>query len=107
MSPKRADRALAVQDWKGIGRQRILAGGLDKSSHGRTADPKAVLQLIDVGTKSEVGRIGLIPPPHGNRLPTQEGMAVLQNDVYFLPGDLGTNAEVYRYRWSKPWSWEK
>jgi hypothetical protein len=33
---------------------------------------------------------------------TQEGMAVSNDYVYFLPGDLGTSADLFRYRWSQP-----
>jgi hypothetical protein len=105
--PKNADRAFAIQDWKGLGSQSLLVGALDKSARRRPVESKAVLQLIDMGSKCEAGLIRLTSPPYRDVLPTQEGMAAFKDHIFFLPADLGTNAEVFRYGWSKPLSWAK
>ncbi len=103
--PANADRALAVQDWKGIGDQGILAGAVDKNPRLRPAESKAVLQWIDVRSKREVHTVRLTSPPQRQVVPTQEGMAVFHNEVFFLPADLGANAEVFRYRWLQRPEW--
>ena len=107
LSPKNPDRAFAVQDWKGLGNQRILAGASDKNPRRRPAESKAVLQLLDMATHREAALIRLTSPPDRDILLTHEGMALSGDHVFFLPADLGTNAEVLRYRWSKPLSCTK
>jgi hypothetical protein len=105
--PTNTDPAFAVQDWKGVGNQIILAAASDKSSLRTPLDSKAALLLIDMGDKRDAGLRRLISPPGRDVLLTREGMAVRNDNVYFLPADLGTNAEVFRYRWSKAPDWSK
>jgi hypothetical protein len=101
-SPKTAGRAFAIQDWKGLGKQWLLVGALDKSAHRRPEESIAVLQLIDMRNKCEAAVIRLASPPDREIPLSKEGMAVFNDQVFFLPADLGSNAAVFRYRWSKP-----
>src|SRR5205823_990365 len=57
--PKNSSRAFAVQDWKGIGNQKILAGAVDKGIRRRPTESKAVLQLIDMASNREAGLLRL------------------------------------------------
>jgi hypothetical protein len=100
--PKNAGRAFAIQDWKGLGDQQILAGAVDKSLRRPPMESKAVLQLIDMAGKRQAGLVRPKGPADRDVVLTQEGMAVTDDYVYFLPGDLGTGAELFRYRWSQP-----
>jgi hypothetical protein len=70
-------------------------------------DSKAALLLIDMGHKRDAGLRRLISPPDRDVLLTREGMAVRDENVYFLPADLGTSAEVFRYRWANVPDWSK
>jgi hypothetical protein len=100
--PKNARRAFAIQDWKRLGDQQILAGAVDKSLPRPPMESKAVLQLIDMAGKREAGLLRPKGPVDTHVVLTQEGMAVSNDYVYFLPGDLGTSAAIFRYRWSQP-----
>jgi hypothetical protein len=65
-------------------------------------ESKAILQLIDMAGKRQAGLVRPKGPVDSEVVLTQEGMAVSNDYVYFLPGDLGTGAELFRYRWSQP-----
>jgi len=93
-----ADWALAVQDWKSISRDRILAAGLDKNPRRPAFVSRSVIDLVDVGRSALVARVRLPNPPGRDGTATREGMAVFDERLFLLPGDLGRDAVVYRYR---------
>ena len=92
--------ALAVQDWKSLGTNRILAGGLDKrSGRDRSLSP-AVIEVLDVEARALRSQWRLPSPPGTDLAVTHEGIAFDGTHVFLLPGDLGAGAEVFRYRWA-------
>jgi len=90
--------SLAVQDWKSIGGGILIAGGLDKSPLRERSQPKAVVQWIDIARHLMVDTIRLPSPPTEAHSMTHEGMAVFDGQLFLLPGDLGEDAVLYRYR---------
>jgi len=91
--------AMAVQDWKGLGKQRILAGGIDKNRDRDPATSPALVAILHIPKRSKID-YAHVPRPEGTvQTLTREGLAVLGNRLFFLPGDLGQNARVFRYQW--------
>ncbi len=91
--------ALAVQDWKGIGKQRVLAGGIDKNRNREPATSPALVAILDIPQRSKIAS-ARVPRPEGtDQTLTREGLAVLGNQLFFLPGDLGQDAHIFRYQW--------
>jgi len=90
--------SLAVQDWKGMGEGVLLAGGLDKSLLRKRSQPQAVLQWIDLSKRQMLDTIRLPSPSFEAHRMTREGMAFFDEHLFLLPGDLGEDAVLYRYR---------
>ncbi len=93
--------ALAVQDWKGIGEGRLLAGGIDKSRQRDANQPRAVVAVLDMDQRKVISEVRLPRPADARHTLTREGLAVFEDRLYFLPGDLGEPARVFRYRWRR------
>ncbi len=91
--------ALAVQDWKGIGEGRLLAGGIDKRRNRDPKSSKALVAILDINRRTLPGFKHLPPPEAAKHTLTREGMAVYAGQLFFLPGDLGEQAQIFRYRW--------
>jgi len=89
---------LAVQDWKGMSDGVLLAGGLDKNPLRKKAQPKAVVQWIDLSKRQTLDTIRLPSPSLESRSQTREGMTFFDQHLFLLPGDLGEDAVLYRYR---------
>jgi len=90
--------SLAVQDWKGMGEGVVLAGGLDKSPLRKRSQPRAVLQWIDLSKRQPLDTLRLPSPSSEAHSMTREGMAFFDEHLFLLPGDLGEDAVLYRYR---------
>ena len=97
MVPDDPGWALAVQDFKGVGPDRILAGGVDKSEDRPAAGSRAVIELLDVRRRVRLARVRLESPPGTSDVVTREGLAVLGDHLFLLPRDLGREAAVLRY----------
>ena len=95
--PDQPNWALAVQDWKGLPDGLLLAGGYNKDPQRDKALSRAVLDLLDIRQRKLLDRVHLSDPDGGDVSLTHEGMARLNNELFFLPGDLGDNAFLYRY----------
>jgi len=93
------DQALAVQDWKALDHGLVLAGGVDKSPMRPLFASTAVAALLDIPGRQRIAYSRLPNPPHRDLQLAHEGMATHGESVFFLPADLGRDAEVYRYRW--------
>jgi len=89
--------ALAVQDWKSLGNGRVLAGGIDKSPD-RDRGSRAMIEILDIPNRRRIVRLRLNPPDESMGWLTREGLARWGDEVLFLPGDLGSNAEIFHYR---------
>ena len=92
--------ALAVQDWKFLPSNQIVASGYDKSSTRKAHEPKTTIDWLDLGQRRLVDRIRLTDP-HQRESLTREGMTIHNNELYLLPGDLGEDAVLYQYRVEK------
>jgi len=90
--------SLAVQDWKGMSEGILLAGGLDKSPLRNPSQPRAVVQWIDLSKRQTLDTIRLPSPSLEAHSMTHEGMAFFEQQIFLLPGDLGEDAALYRYR---------
>ena len=90
---------LAVQDWKSIGENRILAGGVDKSPDRDRSQPRAVVELIDIESRRRIAQTRLPTPARAREPVTREGLAIFNNRVFLVPADIGRGAEILRYRW--------
>lgn len=90
---------LAVQDWKyDRQRQLVVAGGIDKSPNPNAKQTVATLAWIDFKSKS-VRSSRRFPPLQDTAKPlTNEGMAWFDGDLFLLPGDLGHDAKIFRFR---------
>jgi len=89
------DWSNAVQDWKVQGRW-LIASGIDKSSSRPRNRPRAVIQAIDLETRRLVSELRLprrllVGPD------TREGMAIFDDHVWLIPGDLGKTNRLYRF----------
>ncbi|TWU13510.1 hypothetical protein CA54_23450 [Symmachiella macrocystis] len=91
--------AMAVQDWKGLDNHQILAGGIDKNRDRDPAISPAVVAILDIPKRTMIASARL-PRPEGTELTlTREGLAIRGDQLFFLPGDLGQHARVFRYQW--------
>jgi len=90
--------SLAVQDWKAVGEGILIAGGLDKSPLRKPSQPGAVIQWIDLSKGQTLDSIRLPSPSSESHSITREGMAFFEEHLFLLPGDLGENAILYRWR---------
>ncbi len=90
--------SLAVQDWKGMSEGVLLAGGLDKSPLRKQSQAKAVIQWIDISNRKTLDSIRLPSPSFETHSMTREGMAFFDQQLFLLPGDLGEDAILHRYR---------
>lgn len=90
--------ALAVQDWKSLGNDLILAGGIDKSPQRDRRVSPSVIEVLDIPGRRRVARVHLDPPEHGRGPLTREGLARLGDTLLFLPGDLGRDAAIFHYQ---------
>jgi len=90
--------SLAVQDWKAMSDGILIAGGLDKSPLRKRPQPKTVVQWIDISKRQTVDTIRLPSPPLEAHSMTHEGMTFFDGHLFLLPGDLGEDAVLYRYR---------
>jgi len=90
--------ALAIQDFKCIGPDRIFAGGVDKRPVRDPSQSRAIVEVLDMAHRRSVSKLRLNSPPGTDVRLTHEGLARLGDTVFFLPGDLGNNATVFRYR---------
>jgi len=98
---QRPDRkaVLAVQDWKYLGNGHLLASGLDKNSDRAPQTPRALIEIIDLKSRTVIAQ-GRLPRPNGaTHDVTNEGVALFEGNLYFLPGDVGIESVIYRYRW--------
>lgn len=89
---------LAVQDWKGLGSGKVLAGGVDKDPRRPLDITPAVVSLIDIPGRERLASCRLATPADAPLPPTREGLALFGDYVFLLPGDLGTATKLYRYR---------
>ncbi len=102
---------LAVQDWKFVGENQLLLSGIDKSNLRPASESKAVIDLIDVTSRKLIQRWRLPTVAGCRHALTREGMAVFQDHLYLLPGDLNdsrdslldtakpTSGTLYRFNW--------
>jgi len=91
--------ALAVQDWKGLGGGRVLAGGIDKRANPTSDQPRAMIGLLDVDRQQLVAKARLKTPKSWAGHVTNEGLAIKGDQLFLLPGDLGKGAIMFHYRW--------
>lgn len=92
------DWALAVQDWKSLGRGRILAGGIDKSTARDPQQSQAVVELLNLPMRRSDAAVRL-PAVSGYRgTPTHEGLAYDGTNVWLIPADLNAGAALDQYR---------
>ena len=91
----------AVQDWKYMGGGKILAGGLDKNKTLGTDSPGALVEIINLSNRQVLAQGRLSRPAGASHEVTNEGMALFDNTLYFLPGDLGSETSIYTYRWGR------
>jgi len=96
--PDQPNWALAVQDWKCLAGGTLLAGGYNKDPQRDISLSRAVLDLIDIEQQKLLDRIHIIDPEGNDTSLTHEGMTFFNNEIFLLPGDLGDNACLYRYR---------
>jgi hypothetical protein len=89
----------AVQDWKHIGSGELLAGGLDKNRTLDSGSPRALVEIINLSNRQVLAQGRLSRPAGASHEVTNEGMALFDNTLYFLPGDLGSETSIYTYRW--------
>ena len=89
--------ALAIQDFKCAGPNRVLAGGKDNRSDRDPSRSRAVVELLDIRARRSVARRHLHSPPGIDCFVTREGLAWREDRVFFLPGDLGDKAYVLQY----------
>lgn len=89
---------LAVQDWKYLDNHRVIASGLDKNPNRDPAAPKSLVEIIDIGRKTVVSQARIARPSNSALDVTNEGVAILGNHLYFLPGDIGIESVIYSYR---------
>jgi len=90
--------ALAIQDFKCVSKDRILAGGIDENPARAAAAPRAVVELLDVRRRERLARARLADPPGYDGTVTREGLAIQGDHVFLLPADLGQDVNVFRYR---------
>ncbi|MDA1274521.1 MAG: DUF6454 family protein [Verrucomicrobia bacterium] len=98
---QRPDRKtiLAVQDWKYVGNGQLLASGLDKNPSRAPQTPRALIEIIDPKSRVVIAQ-GRLPRPTGaTHDVTNEGVALFEGNLYFLPGDVGIESVIYCYRW--------
>jgi hypothetical protein len=95
---KQPDWSLAVQDWKGLTDGILLAGAVDKGPLLQQSQSRAVIQWIDIPKRRVLDTIRLPRPSPEAHRQTREGMAFFDGQLFLLPGDLGEDAILYRYR---------
>ena len=86
--------SIAVQDWK-VHEGFLIASGLDRSSKLLANRPRSLIQLINVKTRQITAELRL--PRHATGNLTREGMAVFDEHIWLLPGDLGVEDKLYRF----------
>lgn len=92
------ETVLAVQDWKSLNNHRLLASGLDKNPNRAPNTSRALVEIIDLKAKTVVAQERIVRPSDSAGDITNEGIAVLDNHFYFLPGDIGIESVIYSYR---------
>ena len=92
------DWQLAVQDWKfdPISKM-VVASGIDKSPQRNATHAPAVIAWIDSKSKT-ASPVRLEQRNDVARPLTNEGMAIVGDELFLLPEDFGRGAKVLRYR---------
>ena len=88
---------LAVQDWK-FDRSAgwLIASGIDKSKPSVSEARKAILAFIDL--EKRTFDIHRLPPRSDVARPlTNEGMVIVDGNLYLLPEDFGKGAKLLRF----------
>lgn len=92
------DWQLAVQDWKfDPVSKTIAASGIDKSPKRDNAVSSALIAWIDTKSKT-TNSLRLEQRNDVSRPLTNEGMAILGDELFLLPEDFGRGAKLLRYR---------
>ena len=91
------DWGLAVQDWKCVGPGRVLAGGIDKSPDRDPSASPAVVAWLDLRQRLCLASARLPRPAGLDKPVTNEGLDLVEDQLYLLPGDLGEGTEVFQY----------
>jgi hypothetical protein len=90
----------AVQDWKSIGPGRLLVGGLEKTPRSQPSIDQSVLEVWDLDSLTRI-RSSRVPRPKGfTGEVANEGCALWNGRVYFLPDDLGRQAAIQVFLWA-------
>lgn len=93
----RPEWALAVQDWKSLGRGRILAGGIDKSAARDPEQSRAVVDVLNLPMRRSDAMVRLPAVPGFGGTPTHEGLAYDGTNVWLVPADLNAGALLHQY----------
>jgi hypothetical protein len=86
---------LAVQDWKVIG-GRLFASGLLRASGADSASAQSQLLLFADFLEPGFQRSSIVLPPQNGAEIAQEGMAISDGWIHFLPEDLGASNRIFR-----------
>jgi len=97
---KKADWALAIQDFKGLPSGLLIASGIDKSPTPHPSPSNAVVEVFDLSQHDSLGSAHPDNPSNHQQPATREGMAVRGSILYLLPEDLGKNAKLLLYKMS-------
>jgi hypothetical protein len=62
----------------------------------------AILEIVDMNKHQRLGQGRIFSPTLYGGTITHEGFSIEGNYLYFLPHDLGSIANIYRYRWTNP-----
>lgn len=93
----RSRAGVAVQDWKWVG-NRLIASGLFRGPTSSTPDSRSRLLSFDRFLEQDFQKqMVMLPLRSGTEL-ANEGMAVSEDAVYFLPEDLGASNRLFRAR---------
>jgi hypothetical protein len=86
---------LAVQDWKMTG-DRLFASGLSRANRSEPGAPRSRLLIFKRFLEPAFELHALDLPQLGELELAQEGMAVADGVLYFLPEDLGASNRLFR-----------
>ncbi|MEO2046820.1 MAG: DUF6454 family protein [Pirellulales bacterium] len=96
------DQKMAVQDWKSYGKGILIMGGQNRREDRSPLSSYAILEIVDMSKHQRLGQGRIFSPTLYEGTITHEGFSVEGDYLYFLPHDLGTKANIYRYRWNNP-----
>jgi hypothetical protein len=93
---------IAVQDWKSYGRGILIMGGKNRRHDRSPLSSYAILEIVDMNKHQRLGQGRIFSPTLYEGTITHEGFSIEGKYLYFLPHDLGSIVNIYRYRWTNP-----